>query len=767
MRRGLLFFCSLIFVIFIISSCEQKAQKVKIRYPFEGSVFPAEFPAPGIRWESDSITQEWQIDISINAKIISSNKSNKNIWTPEASIWENVKTKADGNKITISVFALDGNTKTKADSVNIVISKDSVGTPIFFRSVILPFSHANKYKDSLNWYLGEVASNDVPKLMMSKIPACANCHSFSSNGTKFALDVDYANNKGSYAIANIEKTSAIKPENIISWDDYKKDEKESTLGLLSQISPNGEWVVSTVKDRSIFVPIDTNFAYSQLFFPIKGILASYNTKTKTFLSLTGADNPDYVQSSPGWSPDGKEIIFARAKIDNDTAYSSQKGLFVNTSLANDYISGNKGFKYDLWRVPFNNGKGGKAEPIEGASNNGKSNYFPKYSPDGKWLVFCQADNYMLLRKDSRMFIMAAKGGKPRKMQCNTNDMNSWHSWSPNGRWIVYATKHFGPYTQLFLTHIDENGNDSPPIWLEYFDLPKRAINIPEFVNTNTNNWNHIVDAFSTSGNYFQRSIDESINHRDYKSAIHYVNLLLEKEPENTNGYMQKARVNILSQNQNQAIADYKMAMSLIDKQLVKEPKSVVLLKQKTEIFSRIGDFNNAIATYNQIAKCNANEEDNISFKTNILIDANRNQEAIEECNRILKNKPQNTRFLSIRASLYMSINEFPKALQDLNVLLKAQPNNKDFLMKRLNINYMLVRADDCMKDINQILKNGTNEYMVYFIAAQIYDARNEKAEAIKCAKSAINIINTTSLSNPTPEAEKKKVIDFYNVISKR
>jgi tetratricopeptide (TPR) repeat protein len=38
-----------------------------------------------------------------------------------------------------------------------------------------------------------------------------------------------------------------------------------------------------------------------------------------------------------------------------------------------------------------------------------------------------------------------------------------------------------PYTQLFLTHIDENGNDSPPVLLERFTSPDRAANIPEFV----------------------------------------------------------------------------------------------------------------------------------------------------------------------------------------------------------------------------------------------------------------------------------------------
>ena len=53
---------------------------------------------------------------------------------------------------------------------------------------------------------------------------------------------------------------------IITWSDYKRDEKDPTFGLLSQVSPDGRFVVSTVKDRSVFVA-KPDLAFSQLFFP--------------------------------------------------------------------------------------------------------------------------------------------------------------------------------------------------------------------------------------------------------------------------------------------------------------------------------------------------------------------------------------------------------------------------------------------------------------------------------------------------------------------
>jgi tetratricopeptide (TPR) repeat protein len=89
---------------------------------------------------------------------------------------------------------------------------------------------------------------------------------------------------------------------------------------------------------------------------------------------------------------------------------------------------------------------------------------------------------MLLQPDSELYIIPAEGGEARRLKCNTARMNSWHSWSPNSRWLVFSSKVNSPYTQLFLTHIDEWGESSSPVRLANFTAADRAANIPEFVN---------------------------------------------------------------------------------------------------------------------------------------------------------------------------------------------------------------------------------------------------------------------------------------------
>jgi hypothetical protein len=68
------------------------------------------------------------------------------------------------------------------------------------------------------------------------------------------------------------------------------------------------------------------------------------------------------------------------------------------------------------------------------------------------------------------------------MNCNRTCMNSWHTWSPNSRWLAFVSKENMPYTELYLTHIDENGNDSIPVLASRFNKPGYAVNVPEFVN---------------------------------------------------------------------------------------------------------------------------------------------------------------------------------------------------------------------------------------------------------------------------------------------
>jgi len=465
---------------------DRPVSRVTFLYPLDGTLFPPELPPPTFRWQdAKSEADTWLISLQFQDEgrrldFLSPTRQ----WTPLAREWKAIKQRSreTATRVTVLGFrAAAPDSVLSFGRITVSTSRDEVGAPLFYREVNLPFLEAVKDPSRIRWRFGSIAAPRPPPVVLEGLPVCGNCHSFSRDGAVLGMDVDYANNKGSYVITPTAREMTLATSDIITWNRYREEDKEFTYGFLSQVSPDGRHVVSTVKDKSVFVP-KPELAFSQLFFPIKGILAVYARGTKTFQALPGADDPSYVQSNPTWSPDGQTLVFARAPAYQlKHAGTGDKPLLSPEECA-EFLQDGQPFQFDLYRIPFNDGRGGTSEPLAGASKNGRSNFFPKHSPDGKWIIFCQAKNYMLLQPDSELFIVPAAGGTARRLRANTGRMNSWHSWSPNGRWLVFSSKANTPYTQLFLTHLDEAGESTPPVVLTHLTAPDRAANIPEFVN---------------------------------------------------------------------------------------------------------------------------------------------------------------------------------------------------------------------------------------------------------------------------------------------
>jgi tetratricopeptide (TPR) repeat protein len=422
-------------------------------------------------------------------------------WKPDATTWDAIKRHSVEHRATVTI---SGFRKENADhavsrgEVPIETSKDPVAAPIFYRDVPLrmPGETANgRPKQVLAprgvmqplppsalplvaWRLRNVGESRS-RLLLEGLPVCANCHSFSADGKILAMDLDGpVNDKGLYAITPVQPQISIRNEDVIEWSSFRETAATgSRVAFLSRISPDGQYIVTTVK-RMDFVNNYADYRFLQVAYPTRGVLAYYSRQTGEMHVLPGADDPRYVHADGVWSPDGKYIVFARAEARE--AYPEGQKIAEYAGDPNE-IS----IQYDLYRIPFNGGKGGRPEPIAGASQNGMSNNFPKISPDGRWIVFVQCRNGQFLRPDSQLYIVPAEGGQARRMRCNTPLMNSWHSFSPNGRWLVFSSKSRSPYTQLFLAHLDEQGNDSPAILIENSTAANRAANLPEFVNIPT------------------------------------------------------------------------------------------------------------------------------------------------------------------------------------------------------------------------------------------------------------------------------------------
>ncbi len=510
---------------------------VVIDYPSNGSLFPPEIVAPTFLWhDPDNSTTRWLIDVSfktnphhvygitsgkrapeeIDPETVTENntfhespyQASAKTWTPDEGIWTLIKKYSAGTDAQVTVFGVGpaGAAVTSRGDVTIRTSTDPVGALIFYRDVPLMPSVGKAgvvqpLKDSalplIKWRLRELSKPEAP-VVMQYLPTCGNCHSFSSDGKTLAMDIDGpAGDKGAHVVVPVSKRMVIRKEDVFTWNSFRGPNGEMSFGMFPRVSPDGRYDIATVHEYgAVFVRNYKDYRYLQSFYPTGGILAFYTKATGEIKALPGADDRNCVQTNAVWSPDGKTIVFLRAKAREPFPHP-QKAEYANDPHETP-------IQYDLYRIPFNEGKGGTAEPVPGASQNGMSNSFPKFSPDGKWIVFVECKNGMLMRPDSKLYIMSAQGGTPRLMSCNTSNMNSWHSWSPNSRWLVFSSKVNTPFTQMFLTHIDESGNDSPAILVPNSTAANRAVNIPEFVNVEPG----AIEDITTTAVEYKRLLDK-------------------------------------------------------------------------------------------------------------------------------------------------------------------------------------------------------------------------------------------------------------------
>jgi len=511
-------------------------RRLEIIYPPDQAVFPPDIAAPTFRWkDGDSGSGAWRVAFRFSdGGDELTFRSPFPEWTVPDEAWETIQRRSQEREAEVTISGVgraSAETILSQGTVRISTSRDEVAAPLFYREVNLPFITAVKNPAAhIRWRFGSVSSKEPPPIVLEKLPVCGNCHCFSADGSVLGMDIDYANDKGSYAVAKVGEKTTIDKEDIITWTDYRREDGDPTFGLLSQVSPDGRYVVSTLKDRSVFVATD-DLAYSQLFFPFKGILVVYDRQTRQFRALPGADDKRFVQSNPAWSPDGRFIVFARSKAHRAEHIKSPDKVLLTREECREFLEGERTFKFDLYRIPFHDGGGGAAEPLAGASGDGMSNYFPKYSPDGKWIVFCKAKTFMLLQPDSELYIIPASGGEARRLRCNTARMNSWHSWSPNGKWLVFSSKAHSAYTQLFLSHIGEDGVSSPAVVLSHFTAPDRAANIPEFVRAAPGAIRKIREQFVDEFSYL-RTADDFFDRGYYDAAARFYTKVLEVNPRN-------------------------------------------------------------------------------------------------------------------------------------------------------------------------------------------------------------------------------------------
>jgi hypothetical protein len=488
---------------FVASLEISKTEMMEIVFaePLAGSVFPPDFAPPLVSWlarskqASDSSPEPggYVITISSRNRAIVQVLTDENHWIPSESTWAVIQQAAleDDRFFQISVRSIggwDGRTVTGTEVTTFSISNDPLGADVFFLRKPVPFAVGQAHPEMSQWLRADLSSAKGVVRVMDGVPVCGNCHAFSPQAKLMGMDLDVDGDKGGYVLVSAGEETSVGRDNIISWNDRPVPAPvKYSFGLFTSISPDGRFAASTVGESSIFIRMN-DVAFSQLFFPVTGRVGVYDIEGRRHFDLPGADDTRFVQTCPSFSPNMQAVAFARAPVNEAYVRADLGGYTREEPLDSSIFDLNEKYpiQYDIWTVPFNGGEGGQPVPLAGASDNGRSNYFPRYSPDGKWIIFVQAPTGLVLQPGSRLAIVPAAGGEVRELASNVNAMNSWHSWSPNGKWLVFAGKDRRAVTELFLTHIDEAGEASPAVRLFRLSSSTMAAMVPEFIPSSWN-----------------------------------------------------------------------------------------------------------------------------------------------------------------------------------------------------------------------------------------------------------------------------------------
>jgi tetratricopeptide (TPR) repeat protein len=619
---------------------------ILIDTPVNGAIYPPDIIPPQFKWrDNNPVATVWQIQISFEkAKPIrlwsngeklqlgefdtglsgyvpptlTAEEQRMHTWRPDQKTWDQIRKSAPGTQatVTISGFATQKDRASVSEATAaFTISRDPVAAPIFYRNVpLIPPQEGTTQRgvikplpDSvlpkIRWelrYINEPRSH----VMMTNLPTCGNCHSFSRDGKTMGIDVDGpANDKGLYAMVPVKKITTIGNDYLVRWSSFSEEGGQKRFGFMSQVSPDGKYVVNSIDvprakgmrvvDR-LYNGFYPYYGFGQVFYPTRGVLAWYSKETGKLQTLPGADDPNYVQTSAFWSPDGKWLVFSRAAASDPYPAGYKRSLYANDPNETQV-------QYDLYRIPFNDGKGGTPERVMGASQNGMSNNFPKVSPDGKWIVFVQCKNGLLMRPDSKLYIVPFGGGESRPLESNLPVMNSWHSWSPNGHWLAFSSKSPSLYTRLYLTHIDEQGHASPPVEVENATASNRAVNIPEFLNIAAGDLDHI----ETPAIDFYREFDAAQQLQD-----------------------------------EQKYADAAPAWKIA---AVKDPTDARPLNNLGVALAAMGTFEDAIAAYKQSLAINPESSQTHNNLGSALAETGKTDEALQQIQKSIELNPDNGR----------------------------------------------------------------------------------------------------------------------------
>ena len=251
-----------------------------------------------------------------------------------------------------------------------------------------------------------------------------------------------------------------------------KKEGMNNSGTYAAWHPEGRYIAYSVNEIQQFFhstgkkPIEVS--------DLESDLIVWDCETNQMITDSLIYGPEWMETFPAWSPDGKTLYFSRSKA-----------ITQQTPLDSIY--------YDLYKISFDtqNRVFGKPECVYNASALHKSISFPRVSPDGNYLMFICSDygNFSIWHPESELYLLNLQNGNIRNMQeVNSDNVESFHTWSSTGKWFVFSSKRIdGLWAHPFIAFFDpKTGIAGKPFMVpqkdpEFYKTFTKTFNLPELI----------------------------------------------------------------------------------------------------------------------------------------------------------------------------------------------------------------------------------------------------------------------------------------------